>query len=381
VVNRLTGWINSHQIVAFFLITFAITWGLSLSYIAVYKGMYLLLPLGFVATCGPALAGIIISALSNTQPRQGSRKAPWVAFFIAWVVSALVWLAHTTVVDHVPTSPTLVILTVVSVVPVAFVISMAYSRIPAVKHTVSSLTRLRGVWGWSILALVFYPALILLSISVSSLFEQQPIAAYQFPVPETGPALIGLIAVKFLYQFFFFNATGEEVGWRGFALPRLQVRTSPLIASLIVACFWVPWHLFLWLAQGSAVTTPDFWMMQGAMIVLSSIVTAWFYNRSKGSILVAGILHAAGNTSARLLLIQDWYIYLLLLKAAAALAVVLLGRMWKTLPPDHPAVFRGPAPDDFRAKDGAEGQPAIAHLANVPADGLDYNGLDGGSLE
>lgn len=136
--------------------------------------MYLLLPLGFVATCGPALAGIIISAISNTQPRQGSRKAPWIAFLIAWVVSAPVWLAHTTFVDQVPFSPALVILTLVSVVPVAFVISMAYSRIPAVKRTVASLTRLHGMWGCSLLALVFYPALILLSISSAASMSSSP---------------------------------------------------------------------------------------------------------------------------------------------------------------------------------------------------------------
>ena len=64
-------------------------------------------------------------------------------------------------------------------------------------------------------------------------------------------------------------------------------------------------------------------MKNGSMIILSSIITAWFYNRSKGSILVAGIVHAADNTSARLLLIQDWYIYLLLLKAVAALVIIL----------------------------------------------------------
>ena len=356
-MTKLTNWIKRHQIVAFFIITFAITWGLGFSYFAVYIGMYPLLPLGFVATCGPALAGIIISALSNTQRRQGSRKAPWIAFLIAWAMSALLWLAHTTFVDQVPFSPALIILTLVSVVPVAFVISMAYSRNPAVKRTVSSLTHLHGVWGWSLLALIFYPVLILLSIFVRSLFEQQPIAAYQLPVPETGLALIGLIAVKFLYQFIFFNTTGEEVGWRGFALPRLQVRTSPLIASLIMACFWVPWHFFLWLSQGAAVTTWDFWMKNGFMIILSSIITAWFYNRSKGSILVAGIVHAAGNTSARLLLIQDWYIYLLLLKAVAVLVIILLDRMWKNLPPDHPTVYRSP---EYAAQHRVEPSPTLA---------------------
>ncbi|MCK7461760.1 MAG: CPBP family glutamic-type intramembrane protease [Sphingobacterium sp.] len=56
-------------------------------------------------------------------------------------------------------------------------------------------------------------------------------------LPRSGLTLIGLITVKFLYQFFFFNAAGEETGWRGFALPRLQAHTSPLIAALIIGFF------------------------------------------------------------------------------------------------------------------------------------------------
>jgi membrane protease YdiL (CAAX protease family) len=347
---KLNNWIKHHQVAAFFILTFAITWGLGFSYIAFYKGMFLLLPLSFIATCGPALAGIIISAVSNTQPKQGSSKSPWIAFLIAWVVSALVWLAHTTFIDHIPFSSALAGLTLVSVVPVAFVISMAYSRIPAVKRYLSSLLRLRGVLGWSLLALVFYPAMVLLSIPVSNLLGRQPIAAPQFQ--EAGLALIGLIAVKFVYQFLFFNATGEEVGWRGFALPRLQARTSPLIASLILAFFWVPWHFFLWKSQGQAVMTWNFWINNSSLIILSSINTAWFYNRSRGSILVAGIHHAAENSTARLLLIQDWDMYILL-KAVVVLAVILIDRMWKMLPCDHPAVYRETILEDSQGNVGA----------------------------
>ena len=60
-MKKLIEWIKRHQVVAFFIITFSITWGLGFSYGGFYKqGQVLLLPLAFVATCGPALAGIII---------------------------------------------------------------------------------------------------------------------------------------------------------------------------------------------------------------------------------------------------------------------------------------------------------------------------------
>lgn len=339
-VGRLTYWIKSHQVTAFFIITFAITWGLGFSYSAAQiKGMVWLYPVASLATCGPAVAGIIITAVTNTQPRQGSCRTRWIAFLVAWVVSALVWLAYITSNNGAPFSPALVVLALVTVLPVAFVIGMAFSRIPAVKSYLASLVRLRGVWGWALLAFLFYPALILLSIPVSRLLGRQPITNYQ--LLAAGLPLTGLIASRFFYQFFFYNAIGEEVGWRGFAMPRLQRHTSPLIASLILACFWAPWHLFLWQSQRQAVMTLNFWIANSSLIVLSSIITGWFYNRSQGSILVAGIVHAAENTNARLFLILDWNGYLVL-KAVVALVIILAGRMWKRLPSDHPAVYRDP---------------------------------------
>ena len=338
-MKKLADWIMRHQIIAFFIITFAITWGLGFSYGAFYKGQFLMAPLAFLATCGPALAGIIISAVSDTQPRQGTRKAFWIAFFAAWVVSALVCIAGITILYHAAFSPVLIGFTFVMVVPVAFVIGATHSRIPAVRIYLSSLIRLRGVWGWALLALILFPATILLSILISSLLGGQPIAAHQFQ--ETGLALIGLITVKFLYQFFFFNATGEEAGWRGFALPRLQSRISPLIASLIIALFWINWHWFLWQAEGNPIFSWHYWIVQYALHIPASVIIGWFYNRSKGSILVAGIAHAAANTADGFFNL-DLTVFPLTL-AFVALVLIVVDRMWKKLPSDHPAVYRDPA--------------------------------------
>lgn len=334
-MNELANWIKRHQIIAFFVITFAITWGLGFSYGAFYQGQVLLAPLAFLATCGPALAGIIISAVSNTQPWQGTRKAFWIAFFAAWVVSALVCIASLTFLDQVALSPVLIGFTFVTVVPVAFVIGATHSRIPDVKIYLSSLIRLRGVWGWALLALVLFPAAMLLSIRINSLLGGQPSAVQQFQ--ETGLALIGLVTVKFLYQFFFFNATGEETGWRGFALPRLQARISPLVASLIISLFWINWHWFLWQAEGNPVSSWQYWIVQYALHIPASVIIGWFYNRSKGSILVAGIAHAAANTADGFLNL-DLTVFPLTL-AFVALVLIVVDRMWKKLPSDHPAVY------------------------------------------
>jgi membrane protease YdiL (CAAX protease family) len=339
-MTKLSDWINRNQLVAFFILTFSITWGLGFSYGGVLlRGQFLLFPLVVIATCGPALAGIIITAVTNTQPRQGPRRAFWVTFLVAWFVSALVCLANLKFVEQFSLLPTVVSLLTIAVVPVAFVIASAYSRIPSVRSYLSSLIRLHSVWEWAIVGFVLIPGLILLSLAISSLLDRQSIGEFRFP--ETSTTLIGLIAVKFLYQFFFFNATGEEVGWRGFALPRLQVRTSPLIAALIIALFWAPWHFFLWQAEGSPVLTWQYWLERYVSIILASVFIVWICNRAQGSILVAGITHAAMNTAEAFIPIRDGLI-LYLIFFVAALVMILADRMWKKLPSNHPAVYRLP---------------------------------------
>lgn len=337
-MNILASWIKRHQIIAFFMITFLITGGLGFSYDQVINhGKIFLAPLVFTATCGPALAGIIVTTVSNTLPRQGTRKPFWVGFFIAWILSTMVFLANNIFINHAPFSIGLAIFALISVTPVAFVISMAFSRISAVKQYVSSLVRLRGVYGWALLALVLIPLTILLSILITCLLHIQNFIVHRFM--QTGLVLIGLIVVKFFYQLFFFNATGEEVGWRGFALPRLQSITSPLIACLLINLFWPLWHFFLWMAEGKPVFSPVYWEQTYLQLFSATVIISWLYNRSKGSILVAGIAHAAANTTFYFfpnlyIPIFNWTC------AAAALVLIVVGRMWKKLPPDHPAVYR-----------------------------------------
>ncbi len=342
-MNKTTDWIKCHQIAAFFLITFAITWGLGFSYDAVLnKGKVFLFPLVAVATCGPGLAGIIVTAITNTQPKQGTKRASWIAFLIALVVSALISLASILTSNITSFSIFLLVLTLITAIPVAFVISMAFSRIPAVKSYLSSLVRLRGMWGWIILALVLFPALFLLSNIISASLGRQAVAVNQ--VPQTGPTgwvVIGLIALKFFHQLFFYNAVGEETGWRGFALSRMQARLSPLIACLIISLLWVNWHLFLWKAEGNPFSSWEYWIVQYALHITTALIIGWLYNRSRGSILIAGVAHAAANTGNAVFSNMDSLILILVL-AVAALVMILADHMWKKLPSDHPAVCQTP---------------------------------------
>jgi membrane protease YdiL (CAAX protease family) len=92
------------------------------------------------------------------------------------------------------------------------------------------------------------------------------------------------------------NGYSEEVGWRGFALPRLQQRHSALAASLLLAVPWALWHLPTFQVLGSYRGIAPA-MFPGFVLGLAcgSIVLAWLYNGSGGSLWLVAVYHGALN--------------------------------------------------------------------------------------
>lgn len=83
---------------------------------------------------------------------------------------------------------------------------------------------------------------------------------------------------------------GEELGWRGYALPRLLARTSPLKAGLVLGVIWTLWHVPAVLFSGIIyVSAADLGWFALNTIGLSLLMTALFV-RTGGSVLVAGVI-------------------------------------------------------------------------------------------
>jgi membrane protease YdiL (CAAX protease family) len=80
----------------------------------------------------------------------------------------------------------------------------------------------------------------------------------------------------------------EEPGWRGYALPKLQVGRSALLASLILGVVWAFWHLPLMVA--SVIPWSDI-----AYVTVQSVVYAWLFNNTNGSVLLVMLFHTMNN--------------------------------------------------------------------------------------
>src|SRR5688572_9970964 len=89
---------------------------------------------------------------------------------------------------------------------------------------------------------------------------------------------------------------GEEVGWRGYALPRLTARFGLAGASLVLGAIWAVWHLPQFFIAAADTYRQSFpvWAMQ---VIALSVAFAWLYARSGGSLLLVMLLHAAINNT------------------------------------------------------------------------------------
>ncbi len=89
---------------------------------------------------------------------------------------------------------------------------------------------------------------------------------------------------------------GEEVGWRGYALPRLARRFGLPMASLLLGVIWAAWHLPLFFIPGA--NSAESFPMYVPAVTAISVVMAWLYWRTNGSLLLTMLMHAAINNSA-----------------------------------------------------------------------------------
>ncbi len=96
---------------------------------------------------------------------------------------------------------------------------------------------------------------------------------------------------------------GEEFGWRGFLLPRLQSRYNALVSGLMVGVAWATWHIPMFFIEGTSQYEQG---LQGgllpailgysAFVIANSVLYTWLFNNTRGSVLLAAVFHGASNT-------------------------------------------------------------------------------------
>ena len=219
-------------------------------------------------------------------------KHPVIGFYL--LAFAISWLGWLPVVagsrgivpfDH-PAFQLLLILPAIGPALAAIVVTQAWEGKTGVTRLLGQLVRWRVEARWWVAAAVA-PALFL--VAGKAITDVLNLSA--------APSLQGNIVALALSAFVVSLPAnlGEEIGWRGFALPRLQKSCSALVATLIVGVLWGAWHLPLFFWVGNPMSSyPLIAWFAGTVAV--SFVYTWLYNGSRGSLLVVTLFHVLGNT-------------------------------------------------------------------------------------
>jgi uncharacterized protein len=152
------------------------------------------------------------------------------------------------------------------------------------------LVRWRVGWQWYLVVILGPAAFSLVVAGVYVLLGGSWAAAAPPALREGSLILLPL----FLVILTLTDGLGEELGWRGFALPRLLTGHNALVASLILGVIWALWHLPLIWTEGSVMYHQPVWLPL-VDIMAKSILFTWVFLHTRGSVLLAMLLHGATN--------------------------------------------------------------------------------------
>jgi uncharacterized protein len=322
---------DKYPISAFLLLCFTMTWTVWLSVPAIAGTDWALGKIIVGAGFGPALAAIILAQLNGTGCKITLRW--WGCFAVVFTLMVCIYcsilmtgdaITATAFQTAVPVgfSFTSVLSVILSSAMAAFIVSsLVCSRDPRLNSILSWRVPLR-YW----LVALFLPASWMLLGLLSAHLMDSPIPlSIDGDAPELSNELFLLRSLLFT---FLVVAIGEEAGWRGWLLPALQRRFSPLMSSFLLGLVWGAWHFPLFVIGQYAESPVATFAKMGACVMLATMFT-WLYNRASHNLLLAVVLHTAFNNTPRLLPQTEQMAMFLM---AILASMIIYDKMWRPIP-------------------------------------------------
>ncbi len=158
---------------------------------------------------------------------------------------------------------------------------------------------LRSLMEWRVgirwyLVILLLPMVIVIipSFSLYVLFGGKLLFEAPTPWYSIVPSFVGIL--------FLGGPLSEEIGWRGYALPRMLKGKSALSASILLGILWSLWHLPLfWIVESSQCEIPLLWFI--LEVVALSVLFTWVFMNTKGSLLLVILLHSTFNSALTLI--------------------------------------------------------------------------------
>lgn len=256
--------------------------------------------------------------MENNRPNP-VRRHPVAAFYV--LAFAFAWLGWVPQTLHARglfpfDSPLLSLLGGAGPTLAAVLVIWALKGKDGPRDLFAPLGRWRASWGWWAFAFLAWFGMAGVALGVGALFGHRFDAVLRF----TWPALPAIFVTMLLSNVW------EEIGWRGFALPRLQERHGDLAIAVIMGLLWSLWHLPLLLNPASPMSQLP-WVGEVVFSIALTVIYTWLYNGTGGSLLFVSVFHAMSNTVALVLaetgVFAASYGFVVAVTAAVAAAIVL----------------------------------------------------------
>ena len=170
----------------------------------------------------------------------------------------------------------------------AFIVTAATSGAAGLRQLLRRIVQWRVGVGWYLLALLGFPLTYVGSGIITLGVASQPTLLAQWALLFTVylPYLVGDLI----------STMGEEMGWVGYALPNLQQRIAPLLSAVTLGVLWALWHLPAFFVRDAL---GPFSLVSFAFFIVFAIgvriTWTWIFNKTKGSVIIIALLHAASN--------------------------------------------------------------------------------------
>lgn len=229
--------------------------------------------------------------------RQSIQKHPliWytaILFLFTWPIDLLVAAKHYNWVQFSLPLPVILSVGALFFLAVLVTIGLGYGKSEVIKILKRFLIwKVGAVWYLTILIM---PAISFLAVLIDNYIRESRldfsgILAYEFFGSHPN------IWMYILPWFIFTSLTNlEEIGWRGFLLPKMQGKHSALYASILIGVVWWLWHLPKYLGGAGLLM----FSLSFFDVLAKSILLTWLYNNTKGSLLLATLFHSSINTAA-----------------------------------------------------------------------------------
>jgi len=172
---------------------------------------------------------------------------------------------------------------------VAVLLSWREQRRAGVKALLSQMLRVPSHFVWYLFAIGYF---LVVKIMAALIYR---VIAGEWPVFGHESFVVIAAAVIFSTPF----QAGEELGWRGFALPRLSNQFGLPLASIILGLIWAVWHLPFFFFEGADKFGQSFPVYLVSVVALC-VAIAWLYWRTRGSLLLVMFMHSAVNNTTEI---------------------------------------------------------------------------------